>query len=308
MSLDRRRSGFTLIELAVVLALLGVIGGAMGMLLVRQQRFYRGASELLYAREGVRDAMEVLAGDLRGIAAGDTVRLMTDSAIEVFVPISASVVCQVVDGLEVGLPAAFSSGNTLTSFLVQPDTGDLALFYREADDYGSHWERHRIRAFAARSLASTCPMSSGLVRDEDAAGGRQGYQVGLESRLGGAVRPGAPVRFIRRGRYSLYRASDGDWYLGYRRCNAIGGSVCGAVQPLSGPYRGYNGDRGATGLLFEYFDASGARLDATSSALDLARIDITARAESRQHLAIGSRSFTPGDSATMSIAVRNRAQ
>ena len=279
----------------------------MGMLLVRQQRFYRGASELLYAREGVRDAMEVLASDLRGIAAADTVRLMTDSAIEAFAPIGASVLCQVVDGFEVGLPPSFPSGNTLTAFLVQPDTGDLALFYREADDDGSHWERHRIRAFAARSLASTCPPSSSLVSDEEPAGGRQGYHVGLESPLGSDVRPGAPVRFIRRGRYSLYRASDGDWYLGYHRCNAIGGSVCGAVQPLSGPYRGYNGDRRATGLLFEYFDAGGARLDASSSALDLARVDITARAESRQHLAIGSRSYTPADSATMSIAVRNRA-
>ena len=280
----------------------------MGLLLLRQQRFYRGASELLYAREGVRDAMEVLSTDLRGIAAGDTVRLMTDSAIEVFAPIGASVACQVVGGLEVGLPEAFSSGNTLTAFLVQPDTGDLALFYREADDNGSHWERHRIRAFTARSLASTCPASSGLVRDDDVAAGRQGYHVGLESPLGSAVRPGAPVRFIRRGRYSLYRASDGDWYLGYRRCNAIGASVCGAVQPLSGPYRGYNGDRSATGFLFEYFNARGARLDASSSALDLARVDVTARAESRDRLAIGSRSFTPADSATISIAIRNRAQ
>ena len=308
MSLARTRNAFTLIELAVVLALLGVIGSAMGMLLLRQQRFYRGASELLYAREGVRDAMEVLASDLRGIGAGDTVRLMTDTAIEVFAPIGASVVCQVVGGLDVGLPAAFPSGNTLTAFLVQPDTGDLALFYREADDNGSHWERHRIRGFVSRSLASTCPTSSGLVRDEDVAGGRQGYQISLEYPLGGAVRPGAPVRFIRRGRYSLYRASDGEWYLGYRRCNAIGASVCGAVQPLSGPYRGYNGDRGATGLLFEYFDAVGARLDASASMPDLARVDITARAESRQRLAIGSRSFTPADSATMTIAIRNKAR
>jgi len=60
------RRGFTLIELVVVLSLLGVTGAAMGMLLLRQQRFYRGASELLYARESVRDALDVLATDLRG--------------------------------------------------------------------------------------------------------------------------------------------------------------------------------------------------------------------------------------------------
>ena len=224
MSLARTRNGFTLIELAVVLALLGVIGSAMGMLLVRQQRFYRGASELLYAREGVRDAMEVLASDLRGIAAGDTVRLMTDTAIEVFAPIGSSVACQVVGGLDVGLPAALPSGNTLTAFLVQPDTGDLALFYAEGEDNGSHWERHRIRGFASRSLASTCPTSSGLVRDEDVASGRQGYQVSLEYRW--AVCAAWCAGSIHQARqYSLYRASDGEWYLGYRRCNAIGLSV-----------------------------------------------------------------------------------
>jgi hypothetical protein len=116
------------------------------------------------------------------------------------------------------------------------------------------------------------------------------------------------VRFIRRGRYSLYRASDGDWYLGYRRCNALGSSVCGAIQPLSGPYRRYSSDPAATGLLFEYFDANGNRLGAGSSPLELARVDVTARAESRHHLIVEGRQSTPGDSATMSIAIRNRSR
>src|SRR5437763_731355 len=76
----KARSGFTLLELVVVLAILGAIGGTIGTLLLRQQRFYRGASELLYAREGVRDALEVLATDIRGVATADTVRLLADSA------------------------------------------------------------------------------------------------------------------------------------------------------------------------------------------------------------------------------------
>jgi prepilin-type N-terminal cleavage/methylation domain-containing protein len=302
--MNRFRGAFTLIELAVVLAILGVSGAAMGMLLVRQQRFYRGASELLYAREGVRDALEVLAGDLRGITIADTVRLLADSAIEIYASIGSSVVCQTLSPLEIGLPPAVPSGNTLTAFLTEPDTGDLALIYRAAGDGGS-WERRRIGAFSSRALAGTCPASSGFAR-ENGAGASAGFQVTLAAPLSPEIHPGAPVRFVRRGRYSLYRGSDGEWYLGYRRCNAIGASWCGAVQPLSGPYRSYSRDPTVTGLLFEYFDGEGSRLEASSSPLDLARVDVTARAESRQQLSIESRRFRPADSATIAIAVRNR--
>ncbi|HEX9218918.1 MAG TPA: hypothetical protein VF858_00385, partial [Gemmatimonadaceae bacterium] len=126
----------------------------------------------------------------------------------------------------------------------------------------------------------------------------------LSSDLG----PGVPIRFVRRGRYSLYRASDGDWYLGYRRCNALGPSVCGAIQPLSGPYRGYSSNRDATGLLFEYFDSQGERLSAGSPGLELARVDITARAQSRHQVLVEQRAVIPADSGAVSIAIRNRTQ
>src|SRR3954467_3516739 len=167
MPLRLSRRAFTLLELAVVLAILGVAGAAMGMLLVRQQRFYRGASELLYAREGVRDALEVLAGDLRGIAVEDTVRLLAASAIEIYSPIGSSVVCQATDK-EVGLPPSVPSGNALSAFETEPDTGDIALFCRGTVN-GNPWEAHRIGAFSARALASACPSSSPFSSPHDVA-------------------------------------------------------------------------------------------------------------------------------------------
>ena len=299
----RARAAFTLIELAVVLAIAAVSGAAMGMLLLRQQRFYRGASELLHAREGVRDALEVLAGDIRGIATSDTVRLLADSAIEGYTTIGSSVVCQTSSAVQVGLPPATPSGNTFTSFVTEPDTGDLALIYRVAADGGS-WERHRIGGFSSRAVTGVCPESSPFSRDD--GGVSPGFELTLSAPLSPEIHPGSPVRFVRRGRYSLYRAADGEWYLGYRRCNAIGPSTCGAIQPLSGPYRSYSRDPAVTGLLFEYFDAQGTRLDESSSPLRLGRVDITARAESNQRLSIEGRGFRPADSATISIAVRNR--
>jgi prepilin-type N-terminal cleavage/methylation domain-containing protein len=304
VSRARGRCAFTLIELAVVLALLGIVGSLIGSTLVRQQRFYRGASELIYARESVRDALEVLSSDVRGLAVADTARLLADSAMEFFAGIGTSVVCRPGNGIEIGLPGAGGArGNTITSLLTQPDTGDLALFYRSgADTAPDTWERHRISGFASRSLASSCGDTSGIA---SGAGGR-GFVVSVSSPLTTGIGRGAPVRFIRRGRYSLYHASDGEWYLGYRRCNAVGASVCGGIQPLSGPYRSYSLDRARTGLLFEYFDAAGARLGAASSPLSLARVDVTARAESRQTVPVERGFSRPADSASLSIAVRNR--
>jgi hypothetical protein len=217
-------------------------------------------------------------------------------------------VCQGTSGTTIGLPSSARRGNTLTSFLTQPDTGDIAAFLRDSTEGGSDWERHRIASFAAHALPTTCPASSGSQHQSEMDAGATGYALNLAIPLSSHVRPWAPVRFIRRGRYSFYRASDGSWYLGYRRCNAVGPSACGAIQPLSGPYRDYSSNPGRTGLLFEYFDGSGTRLSADGSPLTLARIDITARAESRQRIQVEGRVYRPSDSATVAIAIRNRSR
>jgi len=302
LSSDRR--GLSLAELVVVVALAGLAGSTIIATLTHQQRFYRGATELLYVREGVRDAMEVLSADVRAMSVADTVRLAADSAIEFFATIGASVVCQIAPS-DVGLPAAHLSGNSLSAFRAEPDTGDLALFHIDSSGPNERWERHRISGFVQQSLASSCPPTSRLSQQSDLDVGLKGFVVTLTTPLGSGVRPGAVVRFIRRARYSLYRASDGDWYLGYRRCNAIGTSACGTVQPVSGPYRLYSRDPMATGLLFEYFDGAGQALDVASAPLALARVDVTARSESGQLLPSGGPfARMIADSATVSVAVR----
>jgi len=287
----RARTGLTLAELAVVIALLGVLGGAIGSVLVRQQRFTADASVRLRLSEGVRDAMEIVAADIRGTSPADTIRLLADSALELYAGIGTSIVCRAASSTAFALAAEHSSDNTLTGFLVQPDTGDLALLY-VGDGAGRRWERHRIVSFGAKSPGAGC-----LLDDADP---REGFTLTVQSPPAGTVGRGTPVRFIRRGRYSHYRSSDREWYLGYRRCNAMGASICGAIQPVSGPYRGYDSDRAKTGLLFEYFDDRGEVVSGELP-LSVARIDITARAGSPAREA-GRR---VADSATASIAIRN---
>jgi type II secretory pathway pseudopilin PulG len=298
---SRLSRGATLIELAVVLALVGIVGSVIGVSLLRQQRFYRGAGELLGARERVRDAMEVLSDDIRGLATADTVGLMADSAIEFFSNVGSAIVCSDPGGGEIALSGdGGSRGNTLTAFLNQPDSGDFAVFYHAGNDsIAPGWQRTRIAAFSPRSLSTICADSSAFAVGE---GGR-GFLLTLASPLMWVAAPGTPVRFIRRVRYSLYRASDGEWYLGYRRCRGAGPPACATVQPLSGPYRGFSSDPQRSGLVFQYFDMNGAP---TTAPLALARVTITARSESHQQVELERHPWRPADSAVVSIAVRNR--
>jgi hypothetical protein len=295
----RARPGLMLAELAVIVTLAGLIAGLVGMTLVRQQRFYSGASEQLQAREDVRDAMELLSSDIRGTSITDTLRLVADSAIELFASIGTSVVCQTIAGARVDLPRQSPAPlNALTAFITLPDTGDIAVFHRDSLGGSSEWERHRIAGVAAQAGDAACPA---------VAGSAIGFQLQLATPLTPQVHAGSPVRFIRRGRYSIYRASDGQWYLGYRRCNATGEpSTCGVIQPLSGPYAQYSADANSTGLLFEYFNAAGRGLKPGDSPLEIARIDITARgAAGRRSWMHGSGAAT-AQSATLAVSIRNR--
>ena len=298
----KRPRGYSLIELTVVLSIAAIIGSTIGLLLLRQQRFYLGSSELITTRQSVRDAIEVLTTDIRGMSVADSARLLADSAIEFFSTVGSSVVCQRLSDSDIGLTPAAG----LTSFAIQPDTGDLAVFYTDSGPSSQRWQRARIAAFSSRAAATTCPPESAFSGGLEAARVGAAFFVSLQAPLSGEVHPGSPVRFVRRNRYSLYRASDGDWYLGYRRCNAIGPSICGTVQPVSGPYRAYSRDPTQSGLLFEYFDRAGARV--ATSPTRLARVDVTARAASRQNLLLEGRHWVPSDSARMSVAIRNRLE
>jgi hypothetical protein len=296
----------SLAELVVAVALAALVGAAVTGTINRQQLFYRGASELHYAREGIRDAMEVMSTDIRAMSVSDTIKLRADSAIEFLASIGSSVVCQSV-GNQIGLPPRHAEANSFSAFLAEPDTGDIAAFYTHSAEGHEQWERHRIAGFASRDLAGSCPPSSAFSAQLDQDARRTGFVVTLADPLPGAIKAGVPIRFLRRARYSLYKAGDGRWYLGYRRCNAMGTSTCGPVQPLSGPYGAYSADARLTGLGFEYFDGHGQLLGPADSPFMLARVDITARSEESQRIASG-RTRGASESATISVAVRNRGR
>ncbi len=307
-----RSRGFTLAELLASLVIAGLVAAAATATLARQQRLYAGAAQVLDIRGQLRDAADVLATDIRGAAvAGYGMPLMSDSAIEMFTTIGTSIACSAPAGTSIGLaPSVLASGNTLTSLLVTPDTGDLAAIYTipGGNPDSARWETRRIVSFASGALASTCPRSTGFTSLADASAGATGYTLLIAGPAPASARKGAPIRFVRRARYSIYKSSDNLWYLGYRRCGAVTLAACTTIQPLSGPYRPYTARGNGSGLSFRYFDLDGTELPSGSSdGRAVARVDLVLRGESARSVSLnGDARAQFRDSVVVSVSPRNR--
>jgi prepilin-type N-terminal cleavage/methylation domain-containing protein len=305
-----RRTGFSLIELLVTTAIAGLVGVTVMMTLRRQERFYSSATEIMNVRSQLRDAGDVLVGDIRSAnVARYGFALMTDTAVELFATVGTSVVCASPSGKTLFLPpTTLASGTTLTSLLAPPDTGDLALVYATPtnDPDAARWFEYRISSFSTRSISTTCPAATGFTSIADAA--RSAYALTVPVPLDTSIHKGAPIRFVRRGRYSLYRSSDGEWYLGYRRCNALGASSCTTIQPVSGPYQPYS-KSGSAGLGFRYFDSNGIEITDASVSSRVARVDVILRGStSRAASLTGDAAQRYRDSVIVSISPRNRSR
>lgn len=292
---DRRRAGYTLAELMVALALSGVVGAALCGVLVAQQRIYRNATERLTRRHAVRDAAEVLPVEIRGVATGeDLPGVLTDTAIELYSVVGSSVLCAPSATELVLPPDSLASGARLTSFAMPPDSGDLAAVYTEPADSSQapFWERIPIAEVSRRATATACPAATSFTSPAD--GGALAYVITLRSPPVVARAAGVPVRVLRRGRFSVYRSSDGSWNLGYRRCGALVNAACAAIQPLSGPYAS-----ASAGLRFRYRDAVG-NFVLGSRWSSVAAVEIAIRSVGRLN-GIG----TIGDSTVVTTALRN---
>lgn len=299
----KSRLGFTLIELLVVMAIGTVVCATTVRMLSRQQRFYSAATSLLDVRSQLRDGAQVLVADIRGAAvARYGLPTMADSALELYATVGSSAVCAISGSSLHLVPAELVSGARVTSFLATPDTGDIALVYvhSPASADSSRWEAAPISAVTTRAVSTTCPPSSGFTLTADAATGRTTFSVTLAGAMPSGLRRGAPIRFLRRGRYSLYRSGDGSWQLGYRRCGPSPPHNCSGIQPVSGPY---------SGLTFHYYDSSGRELFDAALSSTVARVEVALRGETAAAVSLtGDRLSRYRDSALVTISPRNRGR
>lgn len=293
------RTGFTLAELVIALGMLGLLLTLLLSTLAAHQKVFRNYREKILVSEQLRDGQLSLLTDVRGAAVrADTLRLLTDSALEFFATIGSSVVCTSSSQNVSLVPSGLASGLLLSSFPVPPDTGDLLAGYAKPDSISGvrRWIRFRISAVTTSPAATACPATTGFTSSTDAQ--KLSYGITLTTSPAGLA-AGSPVRLLRRARYSLYRSSEGDWFLGYKRCNAIAPG-CSTIQPVSGPYLPYSSSNGG-GLRFRYLDSLGAVVPSTRP-LDVAAVEIAIRGE------VGSsgRSFGRSlDSIIVLVAPRN---
>lgn len=300
------RSGFALPELMIAIIVLTVVGAAVYSGLRRQQQVFRSIAAVVSVRGDVRDATEVLAADMSAASPLDTLPVARDSAVEMYSTIAATVSCDSAPTYIIRVPPEkIERGLSLTTILATPDSGDVLLLQSDtaAASGEGGWDRHAIAAVGSQPAGSVCPPATGFTTAGDATA--PAFVFTLRAPTSTGLRRGAPVRVLRRIRYSLYRSSDSRWYLGSRRCNAFGPSACGVIQPVSGPYAGYAA-AGQSGLSIRYYDEHHASLSSSTAGTQASRVELVVRARSDAWLHPSRAGLPFRDSAAMSIALRNR--
>jgi prepilin-type N-terminal cleavage/methylation domain-containing protein len=300
----RHRRGFTLTEMLFVLVVFGLVAGATMQIILRQQRFYAGTTDLIAMRNTLRDVGEALPSDLRGISSpGGDIYAMSDSAIDFRLATGISVVCQVgVGRLTVIIPPLnVANRSGLSTWSTAPTTGDTAFFYDEGATSAVSDDSWQKLAVVAALGVGTCPTASGFTTTTAEANGS--LLLTLGSTLNTGVVPGSIIRFYRHAKYKLYQPNaNGPWYLGYQDCP---GGTCGTMMPVAGPYLAYSATPANTGLQFVYRDSTGA---VTTTPANVARIDVIARAQTEKPIQMPGRPANYfSDSLVVTIALRNRS-
>jgi len=262
----RARRGLTLVELCIALTLGSIALCTVTAIGVRQQRLHFALAQRLAGGRPLRHAAQILPIDLRAldpsqgdIAAGEA----RDTSIQIRATVAGGVLCALT-ATEASLVPGDAANGVLYSSLSTPRAGDTLWALSDADT-SDQWVGAEITAsrIAAGRCAATTPQFV-AARDAIALGvvltlSRDATALGM--------RAGSPVRVTRAARYSIYRASDGGWYLGFR--DAAPGGGFDVIQPVSGPYPS------RSSLRFRYWSVNGSPLPTpTDSTRHIAGVEI----------------------------------
>jgi hypothetical protein len=294
------RSGATLAEVLVTTVVAGIALTLITALCLREQRLFADMSDQAASYAQLRGAEEILPIDLReaSSSAGD-IREARDTSLELRGIVASAVVCDTAGAAIVLAPATPDSlaygGSTS---VIAP--GDTAWLLDAADSIDA-WRPLRV---ASSSSFRAGPCAPAGPRLNATALGRTRIALVLDS-VAPASALGLPVRVTRPLRYSLYRGTDGSWYLGQRDWNTATQRF-NAIQPVSGPFL----SPAAGGLTFQYLDSAGSPLTqpvATPKLIAAVRIELRSETKSPvRAIASAAQRGSRLDSAALWILLRNR--
>lgn len=316
--LPRRPSGFTLPELLISITLLAIIGTLLSTVLMRQQRFHRAVASVADSRARMRDVATILPTDLRSIStAGSDILTMDVNSIQFRAFVGAAVLCKygAVNIIELP-PRVLASGNVLTAWINPPAPGDVAYLYNDSLTAGNaddSWTAFTITDTTSAANSAWCPSTNVPPYTTAADNASPRYRLTLNVNPNQAqIHVGAPIRFAREVRYSIYQAADNQYYVGYERCIAnivptLPG-VCANREVLAGPVLPASTDTLTSGLFFVYYDKDGNRITSVASAGSIARISVGIRttSESLRQASANNKRIAGGDSLRFVVGIRNR--
>lgn len=293
--MSRLRPGWTLHEMIISLAVTSAVVGLAVHAAVAQLRFFRGMGEVATVRGRLAQTTGVARAVLWSASpgAGDIV-VAQDTALEMRTPIGTAVVCEgTVARIVVPAPVTVT-GNTLSAF-VRPPQPDDAVAALLDDSISATWLA--LRVAAAPVPGGPCPRFPDVTVT---------WSIDLVEPL--IVPAGAVLRFTRPIRLSLYRASDGRWYLGAKEWNPRT-LLFNSIQPVAGPLDPAGATPANSGLYFEYLGADGLPLAAGADPRTVAGVRVVARGTSIRPVRAGGVATTAAelfaDSSAAQFTFRN---
>lgn len=223
--------GSTLLELIVALPIAALLGTVAMALLLDTHKLARRLNSTTEITRELRQASSILASEIRPLAASDVVA-WTDTSLDFRSLAGSGIVCATPSANVIDLLPLNGSDALRTSWFAAPQGGDD--IYTVATDSAIAPRDGNWRA-STLSTSSSVASSQCTARALMTLGASSASNVvRLTLAAGLALRPaiGSPVRIARRTRYSLYKASDGLWYLGRKTYNGV---VWTTIQPVAGP-------------------------------------------------------------------------
>jgi hypothetical protein len=286
------RDGWTLHEMLISLGIMGVVAALAAHAAVAQLRFFQGVGDVTAVRSQVAEVGAIVAAVVWGVAPSDgEILVAQDTALEVAAPVGVAVACAGGMG-SLSVAAPEPRGNSLAASDAGPDADDTARLF-VSDSSGSTWLN--VTVASSPTPGAWCPAFP------EASATRH---VQLREPI--QVPVGSVLRWTRRIRLSLYRASDSRWYLGAREWN-VSSRRFNTIQPVAGPLLAYSGDASRTGLRFRYSASDGVQLEPPVDPARIAAITIVTRGEARRPVRMSGRVAADRyiDSSTVTVALRN---